>query len=119
MSSKKNISSRLSALRKRHKITLASLGESLGVSNQAVSAWEKGKSDPSIEYILAIADYFDVSTDYLLGRTDDPEVVMLNIPPELEGAKFAILGDDGTTVVSQELVDKLAEFARYMNSQKK
>lgn len=44
----------------------------LGVSQPTVSAWESGGKDPTVENLSALAELFRVSTDYLLGRTDDP-----------------------------------------------
>ena len=37
-------------------------------------AYEKGKHYPEVRNLMILADYFGVSTDYLLGRTDNPEV---------------------------------------------
>ena len=42
----------------------------IGVTNQCVSNWENDNVVPSIEMLCKIADYFRVSTDYLLGRSD-------------------------------------------------
>lgn len=72
MDYRKNFSERLSALRKQHSLSLAVLGEALGVTDEAVRLLEKGKRSPSFEVLCALADYFDVSLDYLVGRSDDP-----------------------------------------------
>jgi transcriptional regulator with XRE-family HTH domain len=69
---RKKFSVVLKALRKGKNISLAALGEALGVSNQAVSLMEQGKRSPSFEVLIALANYFDVSLDYLVGRSDDP-----------------------------------------------
>ena len=63
----------LSALRKERKISLAALGKAVGVSNQAISLLEKGQRSPSFQVLIALADYFDVSLDYLVGRSDNPK----------------------------------------------
>jgi len=69
----KNIfSARLSTLRRDKKLSLEATGKIVGVSNQAISSLEKGKSAPSFDVLCALADYFDVSLDYLVGRSDDP-----------------------------------------------
>lgn len=72
MNYKDSFSSNLSSLRQKNHLTLDSLGKILGITNQAVSRLEKGKSSPSVDVLFSIADYFNVSTDWLLGRTDDP-----------------------------------------------
>lgn len=69
-----NFSANLAALRKEHKLTLVQLGDILGIKNQSVSLLEKGKNVPSFDTLIALADYFDVSIDYLVGRSDRPEI---------------------------------------------
>ena len=49
------------------------LAEVLGVSYHSISKMEKSQRAASIEVLCAIADYFDVSLDYLVGRSDNPE----------------------------------------------
>ena len=46
------------------------LAEDLHVSNASISYWETAKQDPSAEAIFKIAQYFNVSADFLLGITD-------------------------------------------------
>lgn len=43
----------------------------LGVSRQKLSKWKTGYNEPSLDELMTIAMYFDVSTDYLLGLEDD------------------------------------------------
>ena len=71
MDYKESFSTKLLNLRKENDLSLEALGNILGISNQAVSLLEKGKRSPSFEIFFAIAEYFNVSTDWLLGRTDD------------------------------------------------
>lgn len=61
---------RLRELRKERGLTLRELGDVINTSNQNISNWEVGRSNPNIEYLIALADYFDVSIDYLVGRSD-------------------------------------------------
>ncbi len=44
------------------------LGSRIGVSKQSISNWENGNIVPSVDLLSLLADYFGVSTDYLLGR---------------------------------------------------
>ena len=74
MDFRKNFSERLSALRKTKDISMADLGKYLSVTDEAVRLLEKGKRSPSFEVLCTLADYFDVSLDYLTGRTDNPEI---------------------------------------------
>ena len=50
------------------------LSEATGISSGNISDWKSGWSRPTAEALVLIADYFNCSVDYLLGRTDKPEV---------------------------------------------
>ena len=53
-------------------ITGAELARFLGITKQAVSNWFAGKAGPERDTIVKLADFFNVTTDYLLGRVDNP-----------------------------------------------
>lgn len=61
---------RLKMLRESNNLTQIELGKILGVGNVTLSQYEKGDRNPDYDTLLRIADYFNVSTDYLLGKTD-------------------------------------------------
>lgn len=63
---------RIEELRKDFGMSQASLGKLLNVSQQAVAKWEKGIAEPDSNNIARISKLFNVSTDYLLGLTDNP-----------------------------------------------
>lgn len=65
---KQNVSERIASLRKETGLTQQQLADSLNVSSAAVSKWENGASTPDIDTLCAIADYFNLSMDELLGR---------------------------------------------------
>lgn len=73
MDSRKTFSERFAALRQSKQVSFAALGAHLGVTDEAVRLMEKGKRAPSFDVLIALADYFDVSLDYLVGRTDNPK----------------------------------------------
>ena len=60
-----NISDKIQLLRRENGWSQDELAEKLGVSRQSVSKWESGKALPDSEKVLAIAQLFDVSTDFL------------------------------------------------------
>lgn len=64
---------RLNLLMKETQTSKQALGNAIGVSRPAISQFASGSNLPSIEKLAAIADHFDVSIDYLLGRSDDPK----------------------------------------------
>ena len=68
------LSDRLAILRKSAGYTQESLAERLGKSQRTIAAWELGDRAPSFDMLCEIADLFEVSTDYLLNRTDIPNV---------------------------------------------
>ena len=61
---------RIRELREEFGVTQKKLSEVLGVTRTAVAKWEANENGPNSDVLLKIADYFDVSLDYLLGRTD-------------------------------------------------
>lgn len=60
---------RIKQLCNRHGITITKLESDLGFGNSSIKKWEK-VSSPSVDKIIKVASYFDVSIDYLLGRSD-------------------------------------------------
>lgn len=62
---------RLKELRKEKKITQPELANMLGVTFSTVSAWEVGKAQPSYDILVKLAQYFGVTTDYLLGLNQE------------------------------------------------
>lgn len=66
--SRETFPERLRRLRKRKKIRQSVLSELCGLSPSMVCKYENGDRTPSVETVTAIADYFEVSLDYLLCR---------------------------------------------------
>jgi transcriptional regulator with XRE-family HTH domain len=64
---------RLYELRNSHGITQKQLAEAIGVTIRTITNYENGSRKPDIDTLIAIADYFRVSLDYLCGLTDDVE----------------------------------------------
>ena len=67
---KKNFGNRLKNLRNEFNLTGEELGKKFNVTKVAISNWESDRRFPDQETLLKIADFFDVSIDYLLGRSD-------------------------------------------------
>ena len=68
------LAQRVFELRKCAGLSQKELGAVIGLSHKAISTLESGSRGTTIEKLLALAEYFNVSVDYLLGRTDKPEV---------------------------------------------
>ena len=61
---------RLQFLRERKRISRKVLSELCGLAPDAVRRYERGESEPSLHSLVAIAEHFEVSVDFLLGRVD-------------------------------------------------
>lgn len=66
----KILSQRLKELRLEKKLTQKQLADILKTNNSSVCDWERGRTEPSVYYIIEICKYFQVSADYLLGLED-------------------------------------------------
>jgi len=53
-------------------ITPYRVAKEIGLPTSQLSQWKTGKVNPSLDALIAIADYLNVSLDYLVGRSDDP-----------------------------------------------
>ena len=87
---------RIRELRSARNITQVELARSLSVSKQSISNWENDNILPSIEMLVKIADFFSVSTDYLLGLDDKKYLLISGLNEE----QIALI---------QQLVDDIAE----------
>lgn len=65
---------RMKRLRLINNLTQLELGKAIGLSKQGINGLEHGRSKTTLDKAVLIADYFNVSIDYLVGRTDKSEV---------------------------------------------
>lgn len=89
----------------QQKISVSELERKLNLSNGSISKWAKSK--PNSKYLEKVADYFNVSTDYLLGRNKDVEDPI---------SYFRI---DTTGLSKEEIADmkkELSDYAQYLKS---
>ena len=63
---------RVKELRKQKRLSQTELGEVLGLTHKSISTIESGVRGNTIEKLILLAKFFDVSTDYLLGLKDEP-----------------------------------------------
>ncbi len=64
---------RLKALRKERKVPQQQLADLMGVKLRGYQYYEREQTEPSINALIAVADFYGVSIDYLVGRTDNPK----------------------------------------------
>ena len=65
---------RLKDLRLSKNLTLKAMAEQLHMVQRNYQRYETGEIDPPLSKAIALADFFDVSLDYLVGRSDDPSL---------------------------------------------
>ena len=65
---------KLKQIRKSKGISQLKLSLDLNMTQNTISRYETGVREPGINELIKIADYFNVSVDYLLGRTENPEI---------------------------------------------
>lgn len=63
---------RLRRLRERKRVSRYVVSELCGLNRSMVRRYERGEAEPNMRALISIADYFDVSVDYLVGLSDDP-----------------------------------------------
>jgi len=78
------IAERLRLLRGTLNLSQAKLAQALELQQSAVNRYERNHCDPSYETLLRYADFFDVSMDYIFGRTDDPHGRSFSNQPNLK-----------------------------------
>ncbi len=64
------VAKRIKGLMESEKLTQMQLAHAINVGQSSVSDWLNSKSEPSIENLWKLADFFDVSVDYLIGRKE-------------------------------------------------
>lgn len=101
-----DLGERLKSLRKEQKMTQQELGSIIHVSKVSISGYENGNRSPDITTLLLIADYFEVTTDYLLGR--EKRTIEKKYPSdfgkELERLYYEMQGNEQITFYG-ELLD--------------
>lgn len=96
----------LRELRKKRGLTMKQLGEIIGASESTISLYENERRQPSYETLLKLAEYFDVSVDYILrgdvGNTDVP-----SFRQKSNGVQIPVLGDVAAGIPIEAITDVL------------
>ena len=90
---------RLKKLRKEGKLTQKDIATFLNISQPAYQQFESGKKKMNLETMEKLADYFNVSTDYLLGKTDIPDP---DLEVDIDKAIDNSVAYDGTPITDNE-----------------
>lgn len=96
---------RLKQLRKEKKVSQKTLADALFISQQAIAKWESDKSSPNPETVRKIAEYFNVSTDYLLEVDSENK----KAPPQSDGTFEPELTEKDELDISRRLDAMLSD----------
>lgn len=108
-----SIGKNIRALRESRNITQKELADAIGVTDKAVSTWEKDIKTPRMGSIQKIADYFSVK------KSDIIEEATNNEPPVPTDStlKFALFGTDGE--ITDEMLEDVKRYAQFIKERKK
>lgn len=70
------------ALRESMNYSQMKVAEIFGIGQSSVVRYEKGEASPALELLVKVADYYDVSLDYILGRTEHPQGKLYECNPK-------------------------------------
>lgn len=83
---------KLKAVRKAKKMTQAEFAKSLGVSSSIIAAYEQGKNFPSVSVLIDICKILGVSSDYLLGLSDEISINLSGLSEDEAQAFLQLIG---------------------------
>jgi transcriptional regulator with XRE-family HTH domain len=115
-----DIVERIYNLMKSRKVTAKEVSTETGIAQSSFTDWKNGRSKPGADALKKIADYFDVSTDYLLGRVEDPRLTIVDIPERFK--KKYDKADIEVLRVAKEAVEEgltAADFRNILKTYKK
>ncbi len=109
-----NFKERIKALRLENNLSQNALAKKIKSSQKIIDYWEEGASEPKATFIVALADCFGVTTDYLLGREDD--LGNVNVNSDLSEEEKKILQDfRSANKIDRQLILRFLEFLTESN----
>ena len=107
---------RLKMLRLSRRLTMKQAGDAIGSSPQTISNLENIQKSPSLNMVLALADFFDVSVDYLVGRTNDPARPRCNKTAEASASALSEQENffDAFIGLRKENIDKAMSYVAFL-----
>lgn len=121
MVDKELIAKRLKGLREAAKLSQAKLSKELDVKQPLIARYETAINTPAYGVLIEYADYFDVSCDYLLGRTDNPQGKLYDCIPKSVTSnpqikEFVEMCFDPTSPANAKLKDTLLKLLEEQNN---
>lgn len=111
------IAERLRSLRESVKLTQMKIADLNGLTQASINRYEAGQATPPTKVFLWYANYFDVSLDYIYGRTDSPQGKLYEFRPRIEQtdpemARFVEMCFDPTSPMNDRLKETLINMLR-------
>lgn len=113
------IGDKIKALRKEKGITIAEAAKTFSVAPRTYSSYEAEEREPNIEMINKLADFYGVTTDYLLGREPAPDPLAGIHFKTVDSDEFVRLYSELPEQVKQIFVDTMAKLAQAQEQEKK
>lgn len=107
----------LRLLRETLGISQTELGKKIGVARSTICQYESGRREPDNETLQRLADFFNVSVDYLLGREQPVEKQEISVPEKYKDVMVAF--QDGAENLTQEDIDDVVKFIEFLKNKKK
>ena len=109
----KIVGERLRGLREGVGMSQAKIGKMIGTTQSSINRYETDIGDPPFSALLWYADYFDVSMDYIFGRTEKPQGKLYDFKPKINDdenvRKFIEMCFDPTSPMSEKLKETLLQ----------
>ena len=120
---------RLRELRTARNLTQSQLAEKLGLSESGIQNYERGIRVPKCDIVVAMADLFAVSVDYILGRSDSSRIFLSGSgPAHISEQALRLVADEknsdiraiyeGLSRVGDEQIEQLSALVRFLLEQK-
>ena len=110
------VAQRMKTLRDSVRLSQKELGAKIGITQSAVNRYENNQAEASYKTLLLYADFFDVSMDYLYGRTDKPQGKLYDFKPKIEEneemQEFIEMCFDPSSPMSSKLKDMLLQMMK-------
>ena len=111
------VAERLRVLRNRLNISQAKMAPIVGLKQAAINRYENNQAEPSCETLLRYANYFDVSLDYIFGRSDNPQGKLYEYRPKVgesnpEMERFVEMCFDSGSPMNKRLKETLVKMLK-------
>lgn len=114
----KMLGDRIRSLREKHNLTQEQIAKKIGISRGTYAHYEINKRRPDYETLIKIAEIFDVSTDYLVGRSDNPGYKIID-DNKIESDPDLQIAFNAASDFSEEARKQTIDFINYIREKEK